>query len=1755
MSSPGAEQELSGEEENMNENQSRAAGSNNDAGNQSGANNNSNEESNKKSASNAESNAESNAKSNAENETSANEANPSGVEVAADTDDDSPPIVLGDRWQFTTRKYGDVIGVIYFNDGETAIRILPDGLSNQLIQLDLADGDFAPDLGIIGAPRRLNKGPAVGFAEYMGFRPDQILLSFTAAGQPGPKFKVLAVNATDDRIEVEDDTGARRTLDFGEIGIQEADFQVLMIEPQDEEEETLTPEQLAEEEAKRVRAQLQGAEEAEALGEQVEEDDFLDAQLPEAQAIEIAAMQQSQVIYDETQQKGEMLSDLLSMLDSISQQNPLYIKRTRAIVEMSSALKNSIVKRAADGAPDGEFDPAVHTLDQMLLNKAVPLARPVLNSKRICVYEGSEEETEQQPPIDPKQLQYVSLYDVTENATENLQRQFDLPAGEPGVGTPRWYMALQQYFTAYPLGDAYRSGNFKFDTDAEFFRTAEPGAADIMGLDKNVGITLTTPKNPKKQGREKKQIGIVTKDLNDAVVPLEQSYRRGHGPTFRPQTRGGVELAIPADQAKLRGHVLFPYKTVLTGQLGAIRSSRLWLDIYRAHAVKSWMQAIVESFGGVQSEPDAQQIMYLDVADATRVNIEFAAYLKTILDQIVIKGPGDVAPVKKHLGIEETEPDLAQQEVIYRRVQEVLGSLRTALHSAAEKAAAARDPAVLRPVLPESEFTQRSLDAIRTEKMLDELYKSMAQMTPGYKQVDVAIMALFLKTAQDYFLATIAGNARNVEKERVRMTRKRLREVLDASLQKQVLLETKGAPPVRNPCAHVGALNQIRRVDNDTQRMALLAKFVQKFAPGRADNWMVCSICQQHLICHHEILQIQQFLNPREFDVIQREIVLNYAGGTFGSKHICRNCGLPIAELGFDTSLEFDDDGRPMMGREVLVDKDALEDENLRIALGVPVELAQEITFDTPAKTEFYQVMRVILDVLGVSFDGPTIQQVVEQAESAAASFFVNEKQYRADARKNPKRAPYERYNAMEKIALMAALVLIEIQTHKPDYIVRYVVEGCTPGFRGYPLTEDADPMSAEQSVGVNYIACALTGVVRQGAPWESGFQLFGKLQTRKQNIMIMVVKFLKDLVETTTVQEALEAKREYIREMFGAAAASGRPSEKIPNGFLPSMKDATEAANDAANQPTVPEGVRRDDQTGLGQVQVANAWIREANMYAKETANVILGNPFAETSCCISPLGNPGQFWNEHAMPPLPTRTRAKMSSTRQSVLYGEPYQPRALQPFNATPSENDYFRVFLKLCYRGARRGLSHEIGYDNTCDWCGIKIPSTYLYPDVDKYGNPIVNEDEVRVTFVQQGIEINTQTFQELLDAAHRHTLWRPYRAEMYRSPQQVIDAIGELENPPIPNWLDRIHETEDSLRTLADDPVISEVQIAAKLEPLAGQIEETTTKIQGLLKPKYFQMLDEIITLPPAQVFEIMRTYFMVPAQRILMRISKEDYAIPKRFKLSEQHSAELTTILTTHTAYINLADALYETTEDADGDEVYTNGLAQQKMKNFVDDVSAILKQSEELRISRVRFSVNGGAQNTQRQMPIQVVTAFLKELVRVLVIGTLGHLLDSDINPRDDEGDEVEMDAGNSYVFMVDFVEFMLEKYSKERLSYNPQEVRQRIEAAKEAEKQRFISDLDRLTEDERRVELMKKRYGIGRWAIGGTKLVWQYDRDQWDKNREELQRNYAGAVGAAEGMLPMPGGPEFDADGFPVDPAAGEGYDVNQHPGEDEE
>jgi hypothetical protein len=120
---------------------------------------------------------------------------------------------------------------------------------------------------------------------------------------------------------------------------------------------------------------------------------------------------------------------------------------------------------------------------------------------------------------------------------------------------------------------------------------------------------------------------------------------------------------------------------------------------------------------------------------------------------------------------------------------------------------------------------------------------------------------------------------------------------------------------------------------------------------------------------------------------------------------------------------------------------------------------------------------------------------------------------------------------------------------------------------------------------------------------------------------------------------------------------------------------------------------------------------------------------------------------------------------------------------------------------------------------------------------------------------------------------------------------------------------------------------------------------------------------------------------------------------------------------------------------------------------------------------------------------------------------------------------------------FVSELVAISLAKYKRERLSYNDQEIKELIAIRNEKERVNVIAEFDKLTDEERAVELINKKLGIGKWAVGGTKLIYAYDKDYYDLERQKRE---------AAGIIDFPGlgpdqmesfeGREVDDYGFPV-------------------
>ena len=82
-----------------------------------------------------------------------------------------------------------------------------------------------------------------------------------------------------------------------------------------------------------------------------------------------------------------------------------------------------------------------------------------------------------------------------------------------------------------------------------------------------------------------------------------------------------------------------------------------------------------------------------------------------------------------------------------------------------------------------------------------------------------------------------------------------------------------------------------------------------------------------------------------------------------------------------------------------------------------------------------------------------------------------------------------------------------------------------------------------------------------------------------------------------------------------------------------------------------------------------------------------------------------------------------------------------------------------------------------------------------------------------------------------------------------------------------------------------------------------------------------------------------------------------------------------------------------------------------------------------------------------------------------------------------------------------------MLESYKK-TLNITPEEVTKNVLKSKEKEKAKITATFRDLADEERKVENIMKNHSLGDWGIGQTRAIYEYDENQYDKEREELEQ-----------------------------------------------
>lgn len=1602
--------------------------------------------------------------------------------------------LLGDRVYINSERDNIVIGTVYYRSAEL-VRVLKDGVYNKLFDYPWISNDeeerFDPESGVTQAAV-LKRRSFDTFVEQHDLRAGDRIEAISKDGTIYNTYVIKRVNPEEDTIIIRttennaiNSSGDDREIVFGGMGIPlEEDFIIIR--------KDLTP--TPEDSATGIVQSAEGEIEVEE-GEAVEPPAFKivsvnDVYLPKQEVLKDARA--SERVYTDNIQKIDAMNDFLNMLDPISQKDPKEIRIIRSLIEVMSNMKREVVDYNPDGSVKGAKRTSINTLAELLMNIDVPLSRPVL-AAAIKLYTEDDD-------IDEKtdDIQVVKFADELNEIITNT------PAVVSTKGTgniiAHWENEkafINNYQKPWTPSFEPREPKFTPLVDSDFFRY------DVPDMINNEVPGYIPPSIKSMQKGKKKNISIPMPTFG--YVPF--SYMRSLRATPRKSTERGRVTHMPPEEATIKSYLMFPPSVAY--RMGSKRTGSLAIDSGRSIGRYSTIAQVIRYLNGIkESNPTSRDIIELGVIGTTLNDISLEEYL----EGIVVPGTGigesihslsdiglaDIELTPELFRILETKISAYQNQLI-----NTLGKLRDELiNMEAEKLEA-------NPLIDDSS----ALKNAEEEKIISDAVVTFKEINKNISSSDIALVFYLLNKYNAYFQAAMG-------KEPLYLIKEKIRAIRDMGIERarveRLIKEAemnRGETPMQNKCEHVALLTSVRKIGDINERYHLLTKLFNRYQGERDDNYINCSLCKKHLICVHERLQIHAFLNPTERDVINKELLIKFSGGVFSGNYICRNCGQPIHEIEYDMNMEYDDDGRPMVGRAVLEEDEEVEDE-----IATALTMKKKADYMTEGLTDdqktIYEVLRELCIRTAIPFTRETYIKVINRIYEVVKKVPTMHKAQEtlAKTKKANPPPPLEIFLAQKIIQFSAAYFLIEIQTHIPDYAPLYKIkeEGCTRDFSGYPMIPDKTLIN-----GIKFVACIINNIKQEDSVWSKS----GISKGTEDNIKLLsslITVAIDIALKDSNILQDIQTKRQYESETFGRKVEDGRATEIIPVTFLPSMTMPT--AEEAAEEPIIPE------VTGLGNNSknkqlLSKFWIRKANERVKtlvEETQMAKGNPYAEITCCPTNIQYPDNFWKSAGLPEIGERT---LVSSKQGSSLQVHFDPRPAESILAEAPEELYYRLFLKVCYAGPRIGHPHEPGLTNLCAWCGFQFP-----------GNPTaMNADtEGKAALESASVEINRETYMELLDAVHTNHEVEGIDAHMFKFDDSKIQEFASINPPPVKDWNAILMETITNLNALPRDASSSDKLAALdRISNISRKLEDYIN-IKGLNVPirdnsmlTCRDVLLNITKLSWNNMLQVLQTYFIIPYNRIISGFDKDSIRYPVDKKT-------------------DTPDVIKDITK------IYTNDTVVFTLYSNYKD-KTIIRPNMELFLRQIRMYM----QFKEKIVPIILSKPGGKELLayiqKIMVLGPITALI---YKKSVIDASITEVLSSTSEILQL--VKATLKHYDEQRLVFDDRAIKERVQIANEKEKNVVMAKIRNITdEDAKRVELLKKKLGIGDWAVGGSKAIWQFDADQYEKER--LDRIKAGIVDFAESGVT---GPEQDIFGFDVNGPAEEGYDMdafNNHADDD--
>ena len=1591
------------------------------------------------------------------------------------------------------------------------------------------------------------------FLKIFNFKEDDIIQAFKD-GKAGPTYRFTSVNYNDDigTLQLVDSykkaIDDARQVNFNFTGIPIADGFDYDVIKKVELENPENPEEKAQGESTSAASGNNSGESFEEVAEPILK--HLGEIPPPKQHRILVQLEEREIIYEKDDQRQEMMRDLLSLETPERQKREAVLVDLHRFVELLLNMRDEIVKYDSLGKPDKVPKETSATFLSDLLHS--PLIKPVIDAIK-NVYIDTDKSG-----IHKEFIHYQKLSSVVDPKFKTLS---EINKHKFTAERYNYIIEWQDYVNRFMRSWYSDADNpISFKRDSEFFRLCSPSldSTSVEGCGEcDISIPGFEAGLPRfKKGASDKNIALSI----DNFSVLSMSIGRGLATLMGRPTTGELEPILDAESAAIHNYILFPYSAA--DSLGPTRSGRLLKDMLRSQMIAKSIRDVLFEKDGVQLVPTANTIIAIGKKEDTCENIQIDEYLKT-LPLWNIREFADFEDAMVSLGLNKYELNMDQLEVIKKMLTESIVLHNEQVRTLVTEARTQDRPLVInRSFDTDQESIAKLMDLFKTLIQGDSI-KNFARLPAKYRQIDFVRFNYLVRNHQDLIDAILGGNDISIIRESNRYVRNELQVYQNEFVLEQLREKTKGKPPQPNPCRHVNELEKIRRVRDKSERMKLLYGFIMKNKGQEQRDFPKtkqhrCRLCKKTLICDHEYKLLYEFLNPRDSRMLHKEILLNFMGGQFYGQFICRYCGQSIQSIEYDTSMEFDDNGRPMMGRAVLKEGQdpvtALFDNAVNLALGTSNDTEEEFDLETADSAykkfktgqliglednltavavgkKIYECARRIYSALGVNPPRATYEMVVKTVNGFILQMPNREaynlaRHVREDAGKDDPcagglakdrklgvaRVDYYVYLNRRITLYTAAFIFVDIQTHRPSYLIQYSEK---TSFEGYPLREGKEESNLD---GVKYLAYVLGGIITDEEPWSlTQWHYIEYLPKRREYIEQCLLSLFEEMRETALVKTMIQDKEAFLESNSGRRI--GDVEETLPSYFLPEQIGGGDKVKAAA---------------GAADAGTAQALIRQIHQEAA-THNIFKKSPFSETTCCLVNIREE-TYWQEKKLVGTGTKPPRGPHGSR----FAFPYVPRPAQSINPEVPPTLYPRVFLKVCFRGERAGLPHEPGLTGKCPYCEFTfppLPDDQPLPDppikLKVYEEWIAKRNEAINATLEKAVktslrisgDINKELFQGLLDTTHTHyevKFTAPAKPTLERIQIAFFDKLAKLNLYTL--WTKEIAKVILNFAEFPPNPT-PEAQLAS-LDPLGNTRDLYRSGVAERIGDKYRRVIEDMCKLSSVELKTHLYTYFIVPINRGLKNSNSDTLSfILKDYEpMSEQHKEQvIEKILKPHFDYSisNPKEIKFE--------EIFKNENTDLVARTtlFVKQLQAISSLLSDFQLSAL------GLTNEY----------FRIALNRIMVLSAIGNYLTL-------QGSAAQGRVKESILA----IQTCIQRYNNEGMKYTDEQIRDGIAARDEIERQSYLQRLSKLNPDEKRVEMMKKRLGLGEWAVGGTKLIYKYNKDFYDLEREKDEtagidnwRNTEGERFGGGGE-----GDEWNPQGEDLNDAAGD-YDQGQQNSDD--